>query len=104
MDEKEYTIEDFIPKPEDYFAEYNQNISDNVNVEALKIQQLTWTVFSSETGREWLQLMKENLYNQFVDLGADNAALFLAQVQGSRALIRNIEYLLSAHEAHIKGS
>ncbi len=103
-DERPYGFEDFMPKPEDYFSEYNKNIQDNLNNDDLKFQKLTWQFFGNEAGREWLNIMKEHLYNQFVDLNNPKAELFLCQVQGSRALIRNVEYLLSAHEAHIKGS
>lgn len=92
----------YIPKEKDYFDGYNESIKKNFDPKALYYQKITFQLFSTPQGKEWLAQYKKILSLQFVDLGAVNSELFLAQAQGAKIVIHGIEQTVNQHKQHIE--
>ena len=101
---KEYKYDPFMPQPDDYFQGYNDSIKKNFNPNYLKFAELTYRLFNSPDGIEWLNKVKEDMMFQFADLTQPNCALHLAAVEGVRKHLYNIEKLVLAHKHHIQST
>jgi hypothetical protein len=101
----EMRIEDnpFVPKPEDYFEEYNEENDKGFDNKAFKHQELTYRLFTTQDGIEWLKNEKLDVMQKFIDLGSKNADLYLAMLQGVRVQLHNIEQMVLSHKHHLEG-
>ena len=93
----------YIPKPDDYFEGYNKSIGENFDPNALAYSKLTYELFTSNTGKDWLAQTKMALADRFVELHTEGAGLQMASLQGSRALIATIAQHIEVFEQHLQG-
>ncbi len=101
-DDKPKLKNPYIPEAEDYFEGYNQSLKNIESTEHFKYQQLTYKLFSTHEGREWIQKTQENFWKQFTDLSKENASLYMASLEGMRLFVYNISLLVKAHEQHLQ--
>ena len=79
---------------EDYYSDYNKSIKANYNKNHFKFVETTKAVFDTPKGREWLAMVKQNLFLTYIDLGSKNCGYQMAALQGNRAIIKDIELLI----------
>ena len=85
---------------ENYFDLYNKGGQTPHN-EVLEYQALTYRVFSKGEGREWLDATKKMLADTMVSLNVNNPGIVLAEAQGMRRQILEIEKLIATHQEYI---
>ena len=101
---KEYQYNPFMPQPDDYFQGYNESIKKNFNPNYLKFAELTYRLFTSTDGADWLECVKKDMMYTFADPTMINYAMHMAAVEGVRKHLFNIEQLVIAHKKHLQST
>lgn len=86
---------------EDYFEGYNESIKQNFDANLIEYQKLTHKIFTSEDGKKWLKQTMNMAFRDIVDLEHGWASAKLAESQGKRAFICDIQKQILAHKNFI---
>lgn len=91
-------------KEENFFEGYNDSIKQNFPKDEISFQQLTYMVFNTPHGKEWLKKITLSLFNELVDTHKQGATLRLAELQGEKNLVLKIQQYIASHQQYINAN